>query len=152
VFSTSPVPDRFLGNSNSDAASWFRSYERMFRSRSCQLICRFIPNNTLMPRHPYQLIPVMSGQLLYRLCYPSSYTLNWYVPILGYLEIYQTSNAKYHSNLFSNFGDSAYWKTRCSCCGFIYISWNNYILWWCYYMKIVIYKPGFFWSSKKLQN
>jgi hypothetical protein len=32
MISVSPVPDRFLGNSNWDAASWFCSYERMFRS------------------------------------------------------------------------------------------------------------------------
>jgi hypothetical protein len=50
-----PVPDRSLGNSNWDAASWFRSYERMFKSCSCQLICRFITNNVLLTWHPYQL-------------------------------------------------------------------------------------------------
>jgi hypothetical protein len=35
----------------------------MFRSCSCQLICCFITNNTLMTWHPYQLNSVMSGQL-----------------------------------------------------------------------------------------
>jgi hypothetical protein len=33
MISVSPVPDRFFGNFNWDTASWFRSYERMFRSR-----------------------------------------------------------------------------------------------------------------------
>jgi hypothetical protein len=63
MFPAHPVPDRFLGNSNRDAASWFRSYERMIRSRFSQLICRFITNNALMAWHPYQLYPVMSRQL-----------------------------------------------------------------------------------------
>jgi hypothetical protein len=35
----------------------------MCRSYSCQLICRFITNNTLMSWHPYLLNCVMSGQL-----------------------------------------------------------------------------------------
>jgi hypothetical protein len=58
-----PVPDRFLGSFNWDAASWFRSYERIFRSFSCQLICRFITVNTLMTWNPYQLNSVMFSQL-----------------------------------------------------------------------------------------
>jgi hypothetical protein len=29
----------------------------------CQLICCFVSSNALMPWHPYQLYPVMSGQL-----------------------------------------------------------------------------------------
>jgi hypothetical protein len=33
--------------------------ERVFRSCSCQLICRFITNNTLMTWHPYKLNSVM---------------------------------------------------------------------------------------------
>jgi hypothetical protein len=63
MISVSSVPSRFLGNPNWDAASWIRSYEWVFRSRFCQLICRFISNNALMPWHLYQLNPVMSGQL-----------------------------------------------------------------------------------------
>jgi hypothetical protein len=43
--------------------SRFRSCERMFRSRSCQLICRFITNNTLMTYYPYRLNSVMFYQL-----------------------------------------------------------------------------------------
>ncbi|PNF30917.1 Allatostatin-A receptor, partial [Cryptotermes secundus] len=39
------------------------SYERMFKSRSCQLICGFIPYNTLMTWYPHQLNSVMFGQL-----------------------------------------------------------------------------------------
>jgi hypothetical protein len=37
VFPARPVLDRFLGNSDRDAASWFRSYEQMIRSSFCQL-------------------------------------------------------------------------------------------------------------------
>jgi hypothetical protein len=35
----------------------------MFRSCSCQLICRFITNNDQMTWHPYQLNPVVFSQL-----------------------------------------------------------------------------------------
>jgi hypothetical protein len=44
---------------------WFLCgfYEWMFRSCSCQQICCFIIDNTLMTWHPYQLNFVMFGQL-----------------------------------------------------------------------------------------
>jgi hypothetical protein len=88
MISVRPVPDRFLGNCNWDAASWFRSRERMFRSCSCQLICPFITKNTLMTWHPYQLNSVMFGQLYEGLvavadkfeviwCLPSALIVAW---------------------------------------------------------------------------
>jgi hypothetical protein len=60
VISTRPVPDLFLGNSNLDAASWFKSYERMLRSCYCQLIC--LP--FYYQRYPHDMAPI-SVELCY---------------------------------------------------------------------------------------
>jgi hypothetical protein len=47
VISVRPIPDHFLGSPSLDAASWFRYYERMFRTRPCQLIWCLITSSTL---------------------------------------------------------------------------------------------------------
>jgi hypothetical protein len=51
-----------LANSEWDATDWFRSCERMFRPRSCQMVCCFISSSDLMAWHQYRLNFVTSGQ------------------------------------------------------------------------------------------
>jgi hypothetical protein len=83
MVSVSPVPDRFVGNPDWDAASSFRSYKPTLRSQFCQLVGSFFTNNTLVTRRIYQLNSVTFGHLHERLMAVPN--LFWVVVIPNFL-------------------------------------------------------------------